>query len=600
MALLKKIGLLLFVIALGIFTILPAFNHYSIAEDSIHIDNEFHKTQFLSQAQQVGVFDNTYTSSFAINTALKEAFQNTQNNIQKEVDKNGIPEGVGEWDYKLGDWKFKEYFKAELYRDASIGMVAENPWLFLGLTVGLGLLGGLLYILPQFLTIPGIKNNGIYHSPLTRGLTLPWRTVILGGTIIGLLAYGITYMDGQYFWVGLTALVMGIISIIVFFVQKSIKHNPSKSASPDLSAAWLGIFTGVYLILFYILLYWNPQHLAGHLAMVSPISKTLNGGAASQWFLYGFLYTLVIIVMGIRMMAKYRHNRYQLIRTGSVMFFQTAFAFLIPEMLSLFNQPSIDLKNIWPLNYSFFFDWNIDNLLNSGGLGIFMLVWGIVLVVVAVPLITYFYGKRWYCSWVCGCGGLAETMGDPFRQLSDKSLRAWKYERFIIHGVLVFAVIMTALTLYGYFSGVSKIGFLETYQVQKWYGFFIGAGFSGIVGTGFYPLMGNRVWCRFGCPLAAYLGVVQRFKSRFRITTNGGQCISCGNCSTYCEMGIDVRSYAQKGQDIIRASCVGCGVCAAVCPRGVLRLENGSTDINQRADSQRTIHILESEVKLLS
>ena len=68
--------------------------------------------------------------------------------------------------------------------------------------------------------------------------------------------------------------------------------------------------------------------------------------------------------------------------------------------------------------------------------------------------------------------------------------------------------------------------------------------------------------------------VVQRFKSKFRITTNGGQCISCGNCSTYCEMGIDVRAYAQRGQNIIRSSCVGCGVCSAVCPRGVLNLEN--------------------------
>jgi polyferredoxin len=103
----------------------------------------------------------------------------------------------------------------------------------------------------------------------------------------------------------------------------------------------------------------------------------------------------------------------------------------------------------------------------------------------------------------------------------------------------------------------------------------IGSIFAGVIGTGFYPIFGNRVWCRFGCPLAAYLGLVQRFKSRFRITTNGGQCISCGNCSTYCEMGIDVRAYAQKGQDIVRSSCVGCGVCSAVCPRGVLKLENG-------------------------
>ena len=51
--------------------------------------------------------------------------------------------------------------------------------------------------------------------------------------------------------------------------------------------------------------------------------------------------------------------------------------------------------------------------------------------------------------------------------------------------------------------------------------------------------------------------------------------MSCGNCSTYCEMGIDVRAYAEKGENIVRASCVGCGVCAAVCPRGVLKLENG-------------------------
>jgi polyferredoxin len=143
---------------------------------------------------------------------------------------------------------------------------------------------------------------------------------------------------------------------------------------------------------------------------------------------------------------------------------------------------------------------------------------------------------------------------------------------------LVFAVVMTAAVLYTYFTGSSQLLGMNTYSIKSVYGFGIGSIFSGVIGVGFYPFMGNRVWCRFGCPLAAYLGLVQRFKSRFRITTNGGQCISCGNCSTYCEMGIDVRWYAQRGQNIIRSSCVGCGVCSSVCPRGVLNLENRDED----------------------
>ena len=138
------------------------------------------------------------------------------------------------------------------------------------------------------------------------------------------------------------------------------------------------------------------------------------------------------------MLVKYRHSKYQIFRTISVMFFQLAFAFIIPELLVRLNQPYFDFKNMWPLDYDFFDAWHINMLTQSGGLGIFMFVWGITLFIVGVPVFVYFLGKRWYCSWVCGCGGLAETAGDPFRQLSDKSTEAWQIERFLIHGVLAF------------------------------------------------------------------------------------------------------------------------------------------------------------------
>ena len=413
-----------------------------------------------------------------------------------------------------------KYFRFDITKAASIGIVSDNKALFLFLTFGLGILGSLLYIiLALFLQpIPGIRNNGIYlESATNRG--------------------------------------------------------------------WVGFLVFGFLVTFYVLLYFYPYLIVNWTNVVDPLkSLFIKNGLASQWFLYGILYCTSMIVMGIKMFIKYRNNQYQMVRTASVLFFQIIFAFLLVELLPLFGLPGVDLKNAWPLDYNFVTDWNVQQYLAAGHLGKFMFFWGVILSIVVVPTMVYFFGKRWYCSWVCGCGGLAETLGDPFRQLSDKRLIAWKIERFTIYPILVLAIIMTIVVGFNTYNiivspdnvGDSTLFGINAYKINEWYGFVIGSIFAGVIGTGFYPILGNRTWCRFGCPLAAYMGIIQRYKSKFRITTNGGQCISCGNCSTYCEQGIDVRAYAQKGENIVRSSCVGCGICSAVCPRGVLKLENVS------------------------
>lgn len=604
----QKIGIALFIVGFGVFIASLSMSRFALDEavlkDQLQLtvgedllgkyglDTDYYWR--LAEPHLAELREQVYTSSFAFNDALKTALKGAQADVEEDLTQNKGLEKQGDyWSLVLQDYRIDGAL-FPVTKASSTGFLPNNTWLIFFLSFILALAGAFLYIFPKLRELPGIKNNHIYHSTL---------------------------------------------------------HN----------RGWLGIAIGAYLIGFYVLLYFYPQHLVNWVILVDPLSEFLRGSPADQWFLYGLLYTLAILVMGVRMLIKYRHSRYHTFRTLSVMFFQTAFAFLIPQILALLNKPSVDLKNIWPLDYSFFFEYRLNEMLQSGTLGLFMLVWGIALIIIGVPLFSYFYGKRWYCSWVCGCGGLAETMGDPFRQLSDKSLIGWQIERWMVHSVLVFAVGMTGLVLYSYFTGnpvyfslnrwlvlalilsggslliayhrrwfpnvprqklfnvVGAIGLLTTIglvagyfangssslnissdQVRSWYGFYIGAGFAGVVGTGFYPFMGNRVWCRFGCPLAAYIGIVQRFKSRFRITSNGGQCISCGNCSTYCEMGIDVRAYAQKGQDIIRASCVGCGVCAAVCPRGVLRLENSSEDINQRGKAIRALHITDEDVRLVN
>jgi polyferredoxin len=595
MKILQKTGLGLFIISLLIFLVANGLDNYAPTTETLSLENDYHQKEIFNAATQLGMLGKTYPSSFAFNSDYKKALRMAQQKLDEKA-KTALPEGVGEWDYRLGDYAMKEY-AMKATKQSATGPVADNPLLFLLLTFGLGILGGLLYILPKFSGLAGIRNNHIYHNAMSRGLKVGPRGAFLAAAILGTLVWGMFYMGGGWLWSLLTLLVGGFIGWRVMYKEGSKEQEPTRLASPNITG-WLGVLTGTLLIGFYLLLYWAPQHITGWMHIVDPIRRALSGNEASQWFLYGTLYTVVVLVMGIRAMAKYRHNKYQIVRTASVMFFQTAFAFLIPEILVRLNQPYFDFKNIWPLNYSFFFDYNLDALVNGGGLGIFMLVWGIVLIIVGVPVITYFYGKRWYCSWVCGCGGLAETLGDPYRQLSDKSLRAWQFERWIIHGVLAFAVVMTLMVLYTYFTGSHTVLFLSSDTVRTWYGFLIGSAFAGVVGTGFYPIMGNRVWCRFGCPLAAYLGLVQKFRSRFRITVNGGQCISCGNCSTYCEMGIDVRHYAQRGQDIVRSSCVGCGVCAAVCPRGVLRLENNSSDLHERTADLRVIHVKNGKLEI--
>jgi polyferredoxin len=447
------------------------------------------------------------------------------------------------------------------------------------------------------------------HEQLSFRQKIYLTTGILG---LGVLILGWLNPDWSatiilWLFVAFTSIgVVGFAYESYLFLPAGIKNNGVwfKSVSGRGVLAWA---LAIVLTTFYVILYWFPEYLglgstqnAGLIRIFDPLSYFLKGQKASEWFVYGVFYTLSILIFGIKFIWKYRHNRYQRNRTLSIMFFQTIFAFLLPEILLSLNLPFNDFKNIWPLNYYFFFDWHINELLHNGTFGLFILYWGIASIIIFTPILTYFYGKRWYCSWVCGCGGLAETTGDAFRQLSDKSLKSWKIERYLIHFVLIFAVVMTAMVLYTQWTHQATFLFLNSYLLSKWYGFFIGAAFSGVIGVGFYPLLGTRVWCRFGCPQAAILGIFQKYFSRFRITTNGGQCISCGNCSTYCEMGIDVKAYAQKGQDIVRASCVGCGICSAVCPRGVLRLENGSADIRNRTAQTRTVHIPETEILLLT
>lgn len=56
-----------------------------------------------------------------------------------------------------------------------------------------------------------------------------------------------------------------------------------------------------------------------------------------------------------------------------------------------------------------------------------------------------------------------------------------------------------------------------------------------------------------------------------QVTADASRCVQCGICGHNCPVGIPVREYARRGENVTDANCINCGVCIEKCPRGTLR-----------------------------
>ena len=168
------------------------------------------------------MLNKTYATPFGFNEDLANTIDqvNRGYKIQNQMDK-----------------AINDSYAFALTKAASHGMIREANVLLFWASIGLAVVGALIYILAGLRKLPGIKNDHIYHNPGT-------------------------------------------------------------------SRGWLGIIIGTFLILFYVIIYFFPQYIVNWTFLVDPLSRALSGTPASQWFLYGTLYTLAILVMGVRMLIK--------------------------------------------------------------------------------------------------------------------------------------------------------------------------------------------------------------------------------------------------------------------------------------------------------
>jgi ferredoxin len=57
----------------------------------------------------------------------------------------------------------------------------------------------------------------------------------------------------------------------------------------------------------------------------------------------------------------------------------------------------------------------------------------------------------------------------------------------------------------------------------------------------------------------------------YQVAADASRCVQCGICGYSCPVGIEVREYARRGQNVTDSRCISCGACIENCPRGTLR-----------------------------
>ena len=160
-------------------------------------------------------------------------------------------------------------------------------------------------------------------------------------------------------------------------------------------------------------------------------------------------------------------------------------------------------------------------------------------VVLGAVILVTLLSRRAFCGWICPFGTLQEWVARLGKKLFrrrieppawlDRNLRYLKYVVLLLVvggswyvGTLVFRRYDPYLALYEFGESLS----------DTWPGYVILA----VVLLG--ALFVERFWCRYACPLGAFLGLLSKV-GIMKITHEEGTCTSCNAGIRRCPVGID-------------------------------------------------------------
>ncbi len=216
--------------------------------------------------------------------------------------------------------------------------------------------------------------------------------------------------------------------------------------------------------------------------------------------------------------------------------------------------------------------------------------------------ITIIFG-RVFCGWICPLGTLNNIIGS-LKSRTQIVAKDWHKNKYYI---LIFLLISSifSLQLVGIMDPISLIIRSFSISVYPLFNYGTRAVFDGIynlqikgitdvsefvysilkkgiiafqqpfyyqsafIGILFFAMLGlnlieKRFWCKYLCPLGAFLGIISRFSILKRSVSEG--CTSCGACAGVCQGNADPDK-KDKWRD---TECFYCYNCDDVCPQNAV------------------------------
>lgn len=203
-------------------------------------------------------------------------------------------------------------------------------------------------------------------------------------------------------------------------------------------------------------------------------------------------------------------------------------------------------------------------------------------ILLAIVLATTLFFGRVFCGFFCPLGTLQEWIRVLAKKLGIKNEielpknidRFARYIKYVVLVVIIYFSWKVGDLVFRNYDPYNALMHLGNEFEEKPVGYSI----LGVVLVG--SLFVKNWWCRYFCPLGAFLSIFRKI-SPFKIKRSNNTCVHCKACDNTCIAGLEI----ENQEEIKSADCVSCLRCVKDCPKGSLKLNVGKKEFSKKTFS---------------